>query len=165
MPMATRGCGSHMLMVPALLLLLLPEVLSGLLMIMVISAAYDLTKSLLLWVYRFHRSTVAVVQRSLLVREVDMAGELIDIIRDKATHDRVLAAIQSTIVASLKRDKARATQSEVKRRFNILIELLRALRAEGWAYPRICDALPTALRCKLDGVIWDPRLHRNSWTA
>lgn len=97
-----------------------------------------------------------------------MSGELLELVTgpDRTLHAKVLHCIHSTIANSFKEDGSRVTQSEAARRFNIIIKLVRELRSEhSWAFTRIMDALPIALRSKLDGTWWDPNLARNTWST
>lgn len=95
-----------------------------------------------------------------------MAGELLELITSQDPHLRVKLTmrIQQTIADSFRHDKARMTADETRRRFKIIEVLLRELRADhGWAWTRIMDVMPHALRCKLDGMPWDPTEHRALW--
>jgi hypothetical protein len=97
-----------------------------------------------------------------------MAGELLELVvgEDKQLRARLTACVQQVIAGSFIADKSRVTQAEATRRFRIVEVLIRELRSEhGWAFDRIMDALPHALRCKLDGGFWDPRLDRNVWSG
>jgi hypothetical protein len=96
-----------------------------------------------------------------------MAGEMLELVLggDKELQAKIVPRIQSIIASSFAEDRSRVTRSEVTRRFRMIEVLLRELRSEhGWAFERILDALPFALRCQLDGAVWDPRLTRNSWS-
>jgi hypothetical protein len=96
-----------------------------------------------------------------------MAGEILELMfsRDRVQQARVVGRVQTILSESFAADKSRVTQSEVKRRFGFLEQLIRELRSDyGWAYERILDALPVALRCKLDGAHWDPTAQRTLWT-
>lgn len=95
-----------------------------------------------------------------------MAGEFFEILArgDKALMRRVLESVQRTIQASFQQDMAKPTHAEVARRFRIVENLFRELRSEhGWAIERVLGSLPVALRCKLDGVDWDPTKQRMIW--
>lgn len=95
-----------------------------------------------------------------------MAGELLELItsHDPTLKQRVLTRVQQVIAESFRADKSRRTTSEVIRRFRIVESLIRELRHDyGWAFERILDAMPVALRSKLDGIPWAPDLTRNSW--
>lgn len=95
-----------------------------------------------------------------------MAGELLELVtsHDPTLQKRVTARVCKVIHDSFA-DKSRMTASEAARRFKIVEQLVRELRAgHGWAFERILDAMPYALRCRLDGIAWDPMLHRNSWS-
>lgn len=97
-----------------------------------------------------------------------MAGEMLELVlgNDKELQAKVLTRIQSIITDSFKQDRSRVTQSEVARRFRMIEKLMRELRSEhGWAFERILDALPFALRSQLDGSVWNPALARNSWST
>ena len=97
-----------------------------------------------------------------------MAGELLELVvgHDKALRARVTMRVYQVIQKSFAADGSRVTQAEVTRRFRILETAMRELRAEhGWAFARILDAMPTILRCKLDGATWDPTEQRSMWTA
>jgi hypothetical protein len=93
-----------------------------------------------------------------------MAGELLDLVtgQDVKLKKRVIARVCAAIAGSFEQDKSSITQSETRRRFQIVERLMRDLRSLGWPFERICDELPTALRCKLDGAPWEPSA-RNSW--
>lgn len=96
-----------------------------------------------------------------------MAGELLELLvaDDPKLKQRVTARVVKVISDSFAEDKSRVTQSETSRRFRIIERLMRELRSEhGWAWVRILDALPYALRCTLDRKPWDPMLHRTSWS-
>lgn len=95
-----------------------------------------------------------------------MAGELLELMftGDPQLRVRVLTCVQNTIIESFKQDRSRVTQDEIRRRFKILETTIRELRREHeWAWTRILDALPIALRSKLDGVWWDPTKQRAVW--
>lgn len=97
-----------------------------------------------------------------------MAGELLDLglSADPALRQRVVLSVYQTIEGSFKADRSRVTTSETTRRFRICEQLLRELRRDhGWAFTRICDVLPTALRAKLDGIPWSPDTSRALWLA
>jgi phage terminase large subunit len=96
-----------------------------------------------------------------------MAGEFVEMMfsEDKQLQFKVLRRVQDVIAQSFQQDKSRVTQLEVRRRFQIVETLIRELRSDmGWAYERILDALPIALRCRLDGAPWDPTHQRNVWS-
>jgi hypothetical protein len=96
-----------------------------------------------------------------------MAGELLELVTaDPRLRYRIAARVHQVISDSFAADKSRVTASEAKRRFGIVEQLIRELRADyGWAFERILDAMPIALRCKLDGAPWTPDLRRNSWAG
>jgi hypothetical protein len=97
-----------------------------------------------------------------------MAGELLELVigEDPKLRAKVTARVYEVIAASFREDKSRATQSEAKRRFHIIEKLIRELRSDhGWAFERILDALPIALRSRLDGIWWDPATARNVWAG
>lgn len=97
-----------------------------------------------------------------------MAGELLDLMvaHDPKLKQRVAARVALVISGSFAEDKSRMTQSEATRRFRIVEQLMRELRRDhGWAWERILDAMPFALRCRLDRHPWDPTLHRSIWGA
>lgn len=96
-----------------------------------------------------------------------MAGELLELVVGTDPHlkARVIARVEATIIDSFRQDGSRRTMNEIKRRFSLLETSMRELRAEHhWAWTRILDALPTILRCKLDGVWWDPTKQRGLWS-
>lgn len=83
---------------------------------------------------------------------------------EPAMRQRAMQAVVTTIEGSFIADKSRPTQDETRRRFRIVEQWIRELRCEhGWAFVRIFDALPTALRSKLDGIPWDPTAQRETW--
>lgn len=94
-----------------------------------------------------------------------MAGELLELaIADEQTRRRVAIGVFEAIRQSFLGEKERLTDTETRRRFKLCEQLVRELRADyGWAFTRIVDVLPTALRCKLDGVVWDPTKQRGMW--
>lgn len=97
-----------------------------------------------------------------------MAGELVELVigNDPQLRSKVTRRIQEIIARSFQDDGSRATQAEVTRRFRILEQLLRDMRSGfGWAFDRILDEMPAALRHKLDGTPWTPDLKRNCWIA
>lgn len=97
-----------------------------------------------------------------------MAGELLELVtsNDPLLRSRITARVQRVIADSFVADKSRVTESEAKRRFRIVEMLIRDLRSDhGWAFERILDAMPLALRCKLDGAPWTPDLTRNTWSG
>lgn len=97
-----------------------------------------------------------------------MAGELLELVtaHDPHLRQRITLRVHQVIADSFAADKSRVTASEAKRRFQVVESLIRDLRAEyGWAFERILDAMPIALRCRLDGAPWAPDLRRNSWAG
>lgn len=57
------------------------------------------------------------------------------------------------------------TQLEIKRRFDLCDKLFTLLRGDlKWSIPKICDALPTYLKCELDNVPYTPESVRQSWS-
>lgn len=97
-----------------------------------------------------------------------MSGELLELVtsNDPNLRKRIAARIYKVIAESFAHDKSRMTKSEAARRFKIVETLVRELRAEhGWSFERILDTVPTALRCKLDGIPWAPDLSRNAWAG
>jgi hypothetical protein len=91
--------------------------------------------------------------RNLLVRDED--------IRD------VYMAMEKAILRSVGVDIQREpfsylaqkgmTAAEMKRRMRFCIEWVREARAErGYCVQKTIDLLPHMLRCKLDGIDWDP---------
>lgn len=96
-----------------------------------------------------------------------MAGEMIQMLMsdDPQLQQKALHTIQTVIAKSFEEDKSRQTGAEIKRRFVIIEMLIRELRTDhGWAFQRIFDVLQVALRCKLDGIPWQPNSHRTLWT-
>lgn len=95
-----------------------------------------------------------------------MAGELIGLLthEDPKMYVKVMRAVEKTITDSFTEDGSSQTQDEVRRRFKLLEVAIRDLRGEyGWAFVRIIDALPTALRSKLDGIPWNPSTQHAVW--
>jgi hypothetical protein len=57
------------------------------------------------------------------------------------------------------------TTNEVKRRLRICMDWAERLRRDlKWSRMRIVDTMPLALRKSLDGLPWEPKEHRDSWT-
>src|SRR6185369_9216368 len=90
-----------------------------------------------------------------------MSGELVDLMKGEGT----------TAIAALARGIERAVQDsfengsvmifrtghEERRRVHLCVQIARELRNElKWSAQRIADALPRALRAKLDGLPFDP---------
>lgn len=97
-----------------------------------------------------------------------MAGEMLEMMLegDEAKLKMVVGRVTEIIQKSFIADGSRVTGDEVRRRFTMLEKLIRECREEyGWAYERILDVIPFALRSRLDGGVWDPQLHRNSWST
>lgn len=97
-----------------------------------------------------------------------MAGEMLELVigNDRNLRAKVTSRIQLIIGQSFQQDKSRVTRSEVVRRFRIVELLFRELRSEHkWAFDRILDHMPQALRHKLDGTPWNPDFHRNAWSG
>lgn len=86
-----------------------------------------------------------------------MSGEFLELASNPALEMKVRSRVVQILGQSFMKDGARQTQDEVRRRFKILENLIRTLRTDcGWAYDRILDELPRALRAKLDGAPWEP---------
>lgn len=84
------------------------------------------------------------------------AESLVGIVDEGKLPD-VVTAIEASVLLSFTQDKSRATGSEVKRRIEICIALVKTLRGDlKWAVARIVDYLPTYLRCELDGISYSP---------
>ena len=76
----------------------------------------------------------------------------------------VVSAFERAIASSFATDLSRRTGAEVKRRFEICEQILKALRGDlGWSVPRALDHLPRLLRSELDGVSWEPEA-RTMWS-
>ena len=86
-------------------------------------------------------------------------GELAKLVTTKWL-GRVTNAIAQTIEASFEQDQVLRpvkTKDEITRRFKICARWFIILRRDfGWSVPRICDALPRALRHELDGTPFSP---------
>lgn len=97
-----------------------------------------------------------------------MAGELLELTMrgNEKLLARVVKRFEVVIANSFQEDKSRMTRAEVKRRFEILEKAYRELKNEPffWSTVRILDALPRALRAKLDGTPWKPEEERTIWT-
>jgi hypothetical protein len=94
-----------------------------------------------------------------------MSGEFVELFADRPLRDKVYTRVVQTIQQSFLHDKSRVTTDEVRRRFKICESKLRMLRSDfGWAYERILDEMPTALRAELDGIPWDPATARMIWS-
>lgn len=77
----------------------------------------------------------------------------------------VTAGFHDTIAMSLALDGASPTQSEVKRRFNLCVEIFKQLRGDmKWGVTRILDHLPEYLRAELAGETWEPD-ERQCWIS
>lgn len=99
-----------------------------------------------------------------------MAGEIFQLANESPEAlGRLTRGVQDAVARSFVEDKNRdrrvvMTQDEVKRRGRICVEVVRSLRGDlGWSVARIVDALPQALRAKLDGAEWDPSKLRHVW--
>lgn len=93
-----------------------------------------------------------------------MAGEFAELSRDPNLKFKVTSRVTQILAQSFHQDGARQTQHEIKRRFEICENLIRTLRGDlGWAYDRILDELPVALRAKIDHLPWEP-VTRTVWT-
>ena len=60
------------------------------------------------------------------------------------------------------------TRDEVRRRTRLCVDVARELRGDlGWSVARIADALPRALRAKLDGTTFEPEeeQRRATWAG
>lgn len=61
------------------------------------------------------------------------------------------------ILDSFRADRARRTQAEIKRRFEICVDLFKILRGDcRYSMERTLDAIPAGLRARLDGQPWEP---------
>jgi hypothetical protein len=77
--------------------------------------------------------------------------------------ERVTIAFEETIALSFLADKARMTQAEIKRRFNICVDIFKKLRGDlHWGIDRTLHFLPSYLRDELEGVAWTPD-RRTMW--
>lgn len=57
------------------------------------------------------------------------------------------------------------TQGEIERRFAICADIFQNLRGDlKWSVAKCADALPTYLKCELDGVPYSPEKIGDSWT-
>ena len=88
---------------------------------------------------------------------------LLDLL-DIKTRARVADAITKAIGASfVTHDQAVQTDAEVKRRFEICLELAQVMRNDlKWSWVRVCDALPQALNDVLTDGEWVPPA-RSAW--
>lgn len=96
-----------------------------------------------------------------------MRNAFIDLVtnHDLALQTKVLARIQQVIGQSFVADGSRMTGDEIKRRFALIEIIIRECREDcGWAFERILDELPVALRSRLDGGTWQPNT-RTVWAG
>lgn len=77
-----------------------------------------------------------------------------------AIHDMIMKSFGTDAARkalSTGRGEVRATQAEVRRRFNIIADWFKVLRGDmGWSMKRTIDELPKALRAQLDGGTYVP---------
>lgn len=97
-----------------------------------------------------------------------MATELLDLITsDSAAAGRLVRGIERAVALSFASNPMRhKTRDEVRRRGQICIDMARDVRKDkalNWTIERICDEMPRALRCKLNGAKWEPSTRR-FWT-
>jgi hypothetical protein len=79
---------------------------------------------------------------------------------------KVTKAFEEAIALSFTTNPMREpTATEVRRRFGLCDKIFTVLRADlKWSLPKIIDALPTYLKCELDGVPYDPEQIGSSWS-
>jgi hypothetical protein len=79
----------------------------------------------------------------------------------------VVDGFTETVGGSFIADKSSMTNAEVARRTEMCAEFFMQFRKDlGWATNRILDELPKALRCKLDGIPYEPsRQDKQTWGA
>jgi len=88
-----------------------------------------------------------------------MAGQVSVRMMQEGLTAKCTAHFAEVVAASFAVDGARQTRDEVKRRFNICMELFGNLRYDmQWGFERIFAPtnLPYYLRCELDGHPWEP---------
>ena len=72
------------------------------------------------------------------------------------TRDQAEALINSPLVVP--GTAAALTGNEIDRRVNICYDWFLTLKSDcHWSIPKILDHLAHALRCRLDGIPWDPK--------
>ena len=90
-----------------------------------------------------------------------MAGAFANLSPDELT--RVVFDLELAVMRSFQVDRARMTEAEMRRRFQICERIIRLLRGDlGWGLQRVLDHLPRYLRCELDGEAWEPD-QRTCW--
>lgn len=90
---------------------------------------------------------------------------LFELVHEPRNRDKVVDAICAAVEASFV-DGSRRTRREEKRRASICIDWFEVLRGDlDWSCVKFCDALPSALRSKLDGTDFDPNVWGRAWAA
>lgn len=97
-----------------------------------------------------------------------MATELLDlVVTNDGAAGRLVRGIERAVAMSFESHPMRhKTRDEVRRRGAICIEMARNVRKDkalNWTIERICDEMPRALRCELNGTKWEPSTRR-FWT-
>lgn len=85
---------------------------------------------------------------------------------DGPTYQKLADGIISAVRKSFQEElKPKATQSEIRRRVLLCVDIVRELRDgdKPWSWQHIVDELPKALRGKLDGIKWSPEKKRTLW--
>jgi len=93
-----------------------------------------------------------------------MSTRLLEML-DLDSRKRATEAIANAIDRSFLADGSRQTHREITHRFNVCLGFVGIMRNDlGWSWSRIHDALPSALRCKLEGADWTPP-KRGAWVS
>jgi hypothetical protein len=92
-----------------------------------------------------------------------MAGELASLVSNPFSLATLNDGITRAVAQSFREDKFRPTMSEIRRRFNMCVDIFKMLHAKPfeWSVIRIVDEMGHGLRHKLDGIPWDPTKARS----
>lgn len=88
---------------------------------------------------------------------MELSKTMLSMLGTKENVGTLVLAIESSIAASFALDGATMTGDEVKRRFNICLEIFKVLRGDmKWGMSRIVDHIPKYLLQELNGTTWTP---------
>lgn len=87
-----------------------------------------------------------------------MAGELASLVSNPDALATLNDGITRVIAQSFREDKFNPTMSEIRRRFNMCVDIFKMLHSKPfeWSIIRIVDEMSHGLRHKLDGIPWNP---------
>ena len=91
---------------------------------------------------------------------------MIDLLKDVVGEQKLqltIDGVHAAIDASFQKCGGRITRSETKRRMDICLHFAAEMRRDvGWSVQRIIDNMGRYLRCRLDGISWEPD-NRSMW--